>query len=139
MAGLMQGELRGERVKVESSAAVPLDSILKDGVRGSVDVDALAVRSDREVSVMAWNYHDDDVQAREANVRLVISGVPGGRVLLRHYRIDQTHSNAYRVWKEMGSPQSPTPQQYARLVSSGAMYLVHYLVVCAVAEEARGI
>src|SRR5260370_38742634 len=83
MAGLMQGELRGERVKVESSAAVPLDSILKDGVRGGPDVDALAVRSDREVSVMAWNYHDDDVPAREANVRLVNSGPAPGRVLLR--------------------------------------------------------
>jgi xylan 1,4-beta-xylosidase len=124
MAGLMQGELRGERVKVESSAAVPLDSILKDGVRGSADVDALAVRSDREVSVMAWNYHDDDAPAADANVRLVITGIAGGRVLLRHYRIDQAHSNAYRVWNEMGSPQSPTPEQYARLEQAGQLQLL---------------
>jgi xylan 1,4-beta-xylosidase len=32
-----------------------------------------------------------------------------------HYRIDDTHSNAYTVWKTMGSPQNPTPAQFAEL------------------------
>src|SRR5437016_1617104 len=115
MAGLM----RGDRVKVDSAGAVALDNMLKDGVRGNPDLDALAVRSDHDLSVMAWNYHDDDVPSPDANVRLNITGVPTGakHVLLRHYRIDQKHSNAYTVWKEMGSPQSPTPEQYARLES----------------------
>jgi xylan 1,4-beta-xylosidase len=122
MAGLM----RGDRVRVESAAAVPLDSMLRDGVRGSPTLDALAVRSDREVSIMAWNYHDDDVPGTVASLRLSVTGVPAGakRILLRHYRIDQTHSNAYTVWKEMGSPQNPTPEQYARLESAGQLQLL---------------
>jgi xylan 1,4-beta-xylosidase len=122
MAGLM----RGDRVRVESPAAVPLDSMLRDGVRGSPDVDALAARSDREISIMAWNYHDDDVPGPAASVRLGVMGVPAGakRVLLRHYRIDQMHSNAYTVWKELGSPQNPTPEQYARLESAGQLQLL---------------
>jgi xylan 1,4-beta-xylosidase len=120
MAGLM----RGDRVKVESPAAVPLDSMLKDGVRGSPNLDALAVRSDREVSIMTWNYHDDDVPDPMASLRL--RGVPAvaKRILLRHYRIDQAGSNAYAVWKDMGSPQNPTPEQYARLESAGQLQLL---------------
>jgi len=121
MAALM----RGDRVKTESSGRTPLDTILAEGVRGNPDVDALAVRSDRGISVLAWNYHDDDVPAAEANVRLEIAGVPATatRVLVRHYRIDQSHSNAWTVWKAMGSPQHPAPEQYSRLEAAGQLQM----------------
>jgi xylan 1,4-beta-xylosidase len=42
-------------------------------------------------------------------------------VLLRHYRIDDTHSNAYTAWRKMGSPQQPTPEQYAALEAAGQL------------------
>jgi xylan 1,4-beta-xylosidase len=121
MAGLM----RGNRVKSESSGRVPLDAILAEGVRRNPDVDALAVHSDRGISVLSWNYHDDDVPAPEAKVRLEIAGVPGAaaRVLVRHYRIDESHSNAWTAWKAMGSPQHPAPEQYARLAAAGQLQL----------------
>jgi xylan 1,4-beta-xylosidase len=117
--------MRGDRVKTESSGRAPLDTILADGVRGNPDVDALAVRSDRGISVLAWNYHDDDVPAAEAKVRLEIVGVPSTatRVLVRHYRIDETHSNAWTAWKAMRSPQHPTPEQYARLEAAGQLQM----------------
>jgi xylan 1,4-beta-xylosidase len=35
--------------------------------------------------------------------------------LLQHFRIDADHSNAFAAWKRMGSPQQPTPGQYAEL------------------------
>ena len=38
-----------------------------------------------------------------------------GPVLLHHYRIDGDHCNAFEAWKRMGSPQQPTPEQYAEL------------------------
>jgi xylan 1,4-beta-xylosidase len=121
----MTSLMRGNRVKTESSGRTPLDKIIADGVRSNPDVDALAVRSDRGVSVLTWNYHDDDVSAAEANVRLEIAGVPSTdpRVLVRHYRIDETHSNAWTAWKAMGSPQHPTPEQYARLEAAGQLQL----------------
>jgi len=121
MAGLM----RGNRVKSESRGRVPLDAILAEGVRRNPDVDALAVHSDRGISVLSWNYHDDDVPAPEAKVRLEIAGVPGAaaRVLVRHYRIDESHSNAWTAWKAMGSPQHPAPEQYARLAAAGQLQL----------------
>ena len=47
------------------------------------------------------------------------------RVLLEHYRIDDNHSNAYTVWKAMGSPQKPTPEQYAQLQAAGQLELLN--------------
>jgi xylan 1,4-beta-xylosidase len=122
----MAGMMRGDRVKVESSGAVGLDAILKEGVRGKPDIDALAARAEREVSVMTWNYHDNDAPAPDSAARLTISGLPAAaqRVLVKHYRIDRDHSNAYTVWKEMGSPQNPTPEQYARLEAAGQLQLL---------------
>lgn len=121
MAGLMGGD----RVKVVSSGAVGLDAILESGVRGRPDVDALAARSAREVSVLMWNYHDDDVPSPDAPVALAVSGLPDvNRVLVHHYRIDSHHSNSYAVWKEMGSPQSPSPEQYTRLEAAGNLELL---------------
>src|ERR1700691_3711538 len=121
MAGLM----RGDRMKTESSGRVPLDTILAEGVRGKPDVDALAVRSDRGISVLVWNYHDDDVTSPEASVRLEIAGLPAAaaRMRARHYRIDETHSNAWTAWKAMGSPQHSAPEDYARLAAAGQLQL----------------
>ena len=119
----MAGMLAGDRVKVESSAAVDLDKILAAGVRDQADVNALATASDRQIAVLLWNYHDDDLPAASAPVHLEIRGVKG-QVQVQHYRIDKEHSNAYEVWKQMGSPQQPTPEQYAKLESSGQLQLL---------------
>jgi xylan 1,4-beta-xylosidase len=123
MAGLMSGE----RVSTSSTGQVSLDDILSAGVRQAPDVDAFATKADREAAVLVWNYHDDDVAAAGAPVRVTITGIPAGvkRVLLQHYRIDDTHSNSYTVWKEMGSPQTPSPEQYARLKAAGQLQLLN--------------
>ncbi|HMV85301.1 MAG TPA: beta-xylosidase [Blastocatellia bacterium] len=122
MAGLM----RGDRIKTASSGAVELDAILKGGVKGKPDVNAMATRGEREIAVMVWNYHDDDLPAADAPVTLTLSGVPATakRVLVRHYRIDQTHSNSWTEWKKLGSPQNPTPEQYAQLEAAGQLELL---------------
>jgi xylan 1,4-beta-xylosidase len=122
MAGLMSGE----RVAATSTGQVPLDAILASGVRDAPDIDALATKAAHEAAVMVWNYHDDDVPADAAEVKVAITGIPAGtkKVLLEHYRIDDTHSNAYTVWRVMGSPQSPTPEQYERLKEAGQLELL---------------
>ena len=35
--------------------------------------------------------------------------------------IDETHSNAYTVWKAMGSPAHPTAEQTAKLEAVGQL------------------
>ena len=119
----MVGMLKGDRVRVESTGAVALEQILASGVRETPDVNALATAGDREMAILVWNYHDDDLPSAPATVQLAARGVPG-RVLVQHYRIDDEHSNAYTVWKQMGSPQQPTPEQYARLEASGQLQLL---------------
>jgi xylan 1,4-beta-xylosidase len=122
MAGLMSGS----RVMTSSEDQIPLDDILSAGVRQTPDVDAIATRAEHEAAVMLWNYHDDDLPAASAEVQVTIAGIPAGvtKVLLEHYRIDETHSNSYSVWKGMGSPQTPTPEQYARLKEAGQLGLL---------------
>ena len=122
MAGLMQGD----RVAATSSAAVSVDTIQQKGVRQAPDIDALATRAPGQTAVLLWNYHDDDVPATGASVTVTIRGLPGSvdRVLLQHYRIDDRHSNAYTLWKEMGSPQDPTPEQYTRLQAAGQLQML---------------
>ena len=79
-----------------------------------------------EAAVMLWNYHDDDVPAGSATVTVAIEGIPDGakKVLIQHYRIGETHSNSYTAWKKMGSPQSPTAEQYAMLRDAGQLHLL---------------
>jgi xylan 1,4-beta-xylosidase len=120
MAGLM----KGDRVAATSTGAVSLDSILKSSVRQDADIDALATSAPQQASVLLWNYHDEDVAAPGSEIEVSIKGLPAHRVLLQHYRIDNDHSNAYTVWKQMGSPQSPTPEQYAKLQAAGQLQLL---------------
>jgi xylan 1,4-beta-xylosidase len=122
----MAGLLRGGRVPLTSSGAAGLDGILQAGVTGAPDIDGLATRADREMDVMVWNYHDDDQPAPAAPIRLSLDGLPApaGSVLVEHYRIDDSHSNAYTVWQQMGSPQKPTDAQYAQLEAAGQLQLL---------------
>jgi xylan 1,4-beta-xylosidase len=121
----MFGMMRGARVAVRVDEPVTAAVVLEHGVRGArPDVDALASRTDHELAVLVWNYHDDDVPAADAPVVLRLHGLPSGRALLEHYRIDATHSNAYAVWKNMGRPQQVMPADYARLERAGKLELL---------------
>ncbi len=121
----MLGLLGGARVAAESTGAETTDAILSSGVRGRTDVDVLATREGRRAAVMLWNYDDDDLPGPAREVSLNIHSVPTERILIREYRIDESHSNAYTLWKTMGSPQSPTPEQYAKLKEAGGLTLLH--------------
>jgi xylan 1,4-beta-xylosidase len=119
----MAGLLSGDRVAATSSSEVPAEDIAKSGVRAQPDIDAFATRSSHEAAVMLWNYHDEDLPVPASPVTVTISGIPAAvhKVLLEHFRIDDTHSNAYTVWVAMGSPQDPTPEQYAQLKAAGQL------------------
>jgi xylan 1,4-beta-xylosidase len=111
----MLGQMSGDRVQAISSAGLAVEEIRDKGVRGAPDISALAARSPRSATVLVWNYHDDDVAAPAASITLTIDGLPAGRATVAHYRIDETHSNSYSAWQQMGSPHNPTPAQYAEL------------------------
>ena len=117
----MLGRMLGDRVAVESTGALPLDMVRDSGVRDRPDINALASRSERTVSILLWNYHDDDVPAPAADVELLVNGVAERSVEVTHERVDATHSNAYEAWKRMGSPQPPSKSQYKDLERAGRL------------------
>lgn len=119
----MFGRLKGDRLKVESDGAVDTGRLLEAGVGAQPDINAIATRSGRGLEVLIWNYHDDEAAAPDADVRLVIAGLPreATRVEVRHLRVDQQHSNAYTAWKQMGSPQEVSLAQYARLEAASQL------------------
>src|SRR5262249_17963051 len=119
----MLSRMSGQRVATESDAAVPLEVILKDGVRTRPEVAALASLDRNKLCVLIWHYHDDDVTGPAAEVELELKQLPvrSGRATLRHFRIDDTHSNAFKEWQRMGQPQQPTAAQYARLEKAGQL------------------
>jgi xylan 1,4-beta-xylosidase len=117
--------MQGDMASAENNAALPVDTLVNSGA-DKADVNAIAARSDRSTSVMIWNYADEETRGPAAHVSLKISDLPANtnRVLLSHYRIDRDHSNAYTVWKRMGSPQNPTPEQYEQLEAAGQLQLL---------------
>jgi xylan 1,4-beta-xylosidase len=118
----------GLRPAVEGGADAGVEALRRDGVRGRPDVSALACLRGRTLGVLLWHYHDDDLPGPSAAIDLTIDGLPApaasGTVLLQHYRIDRDHSNAFETWKRMGSPQRPTPEQYAELQRSSQLALL---------------
>jgi xylan 1,4-beta-xylosidase len=122
----MAAMMKGRRVGVSSTGNIALDDIIAKGVREGATVDALATTDTRQAAVMLWNYQDAERGGLSAPVTVNIKALPKkvSRVRLSHYRIDDAHSNAYTVWKAMGSPQNPTPAQYAELKSKDGLQLL---------------
>ena len=122
----MFGLLGGERLEATSSGALDTDLVLREGVRRDSDVNVIATRSENAVQVLLWNYHDDDRAAPPALVNLRIRGFPENveHAVVEHFRIDSAHSNSFNAWKDLGSPQRPTPEQYKKLESAGQLQLL---------------
>ncbi|WP_343670980.1 beta-xylosidase [Chitinophaga sp.] len=121
----MMGMMSGNRLAIAGDLAYDAQSIMTNGVRGDkTDVNALASADKTATAILLWNYHDDDITTGEATVELTIQHIPGKTATLYHYRIDREHSNSYEVWKKMGSPATPTPEQYTTLEKSGQLALL---------------
>ncbi len=117
----MAGKMEGDRVAATSAAEPSAETIIAQGVRKEPEIGVLATGKDHRAAVMLWNYHDDEASAPPSTATLAIAGVPAGRVTLSQFRIDDTHSNAYALWQAMGSPQTPEPEQYAKLKKASGL------------------
>ena len=119
----MFARMSGQRLAAESDHAISLDDLMKSGVRDQPDVAALASLDHGQVAVLIWHYHDDDVPGPTAAITLTLEKLPlpNGPAHVQHFRIDATHSNSYEAWKKLGSPEHPTPGQYAALEKAGQL------------------
>jgi xylan 1,4-beta-xylosidase len=119
----MFNRLGGRRLAVQSDGAEPLDDILRQGVRAKPDVASLASLDGNTLCVLVWHYHDDDMPGPDAAVALEVNHIPSaaGPVRLRHFRIDQDHSDAFALWQRMGRPEHPSQKQFAQLHEAGQL------------------
>ena len=120
----MFGMMRGQRILVSSENALKATDIIAKGVRDRRDVHGLASKNANSISVMVWNYHDDDVTGISIPIELTINGINKERVLVHHYRVDQQFSNSFEKWKAIGKPQQVTAEQYQALEQSGQLQLL---------------
>lgn len=122
----MFGMMEGNRVEVrQNNLAYNYLKVRDESVRGkNSDINAIAAKGKNSATVMVWNYHDNnDLNVPDSPVIINLEGIPANKVMLNHYRIDQEFSNSYTVWKKMGSPQNPSPEQIAELVKAGQLKL----------------
>jgi len=120
----MLGQMRGPRVAVTNPTALGVPDILAQAQSQRPDVGALATADAHSASVLLWNYHNDDLPASPTDVALTLRGVAAQRALLRHYRIDQQHSNSYTAWQALGSPQQVNATQRTALEQAGQLALL---------------
>jgi len=141
----MFAKMGGRRLAVESSHGYALEEIMRRDRRrgaepgedaqnarrpdvvGQPDVHALASLDGDTVAVMVWHYHADAVPGADAAVELTLFGLPMNvdQAALRHWGIDDEHSNAFTVWRRMGLPKEPTAAQYEELLEAGRLAPLH--------------
>ena len=120
----MFGLMPTKRLHVENKGAISVDEIMENSIRGDKDdIHALASKDENSMTVLIWNYHDDDVQGESSNIELALKNIPAERVKQLHYRVDSNYSNAYEVWKKMGSPQNVSNDEFKELEKAGQLQL----------------
>jgi xylan 1,4-beta-xylosidase len=122
----MFGLLGDQRIKVSSSRSLPIEQVVSTGVQQQPDIRAIATRHGQQFEIVIWNYHDEDVAVAATPINLTVTGLTESAplALLEHFRVDHNHSNAFTAWKEMGSPQSPSPEQRDQLQRAGQLQLL---------------
>jgi xylan 1,4-beta-xylosidase len=119
----MLGIISGQIVSVQSTDGLSAADIIASGVRGKNDIHAIASKGENSISIMVWNYHDDNVVGASSEVDLVVNSIGNSKVLVHHYRVDDQFSNSFEKWKTMGKPQDVTTEQYKELERAGQLQL----------------
>ena len=114
--------MKGNMLAVNNSNMVLRDQIADSGVHGNISyIDALATLSSHDLYILTWNYHDDETKKGEAVVNIILRNLPAGTISLSTYLVDETHSNAYTLWKQIGSPQQVAANQLKALEKAGQL------------------
>ena len=121
--------LAPKRLAVDAPSMIPIDAIIADSVRGEPDLGVVASIDDARarLTILLWNYHDvAGGYSDRRDVQVTLTGLPGGShgAHTDEYTIDEVSGNAYTAWLAMGSPQSPTAGQIAKLHAAAKMRAV---------------
>ncbi len=133
-------QLGRERVQATSSGMRTTAEILASSVRAAPDIGIVATRTESgALRLLVWNYHDVAAGFDEATpVRLRVDALtaahhPAGATITP---VDETHANAFTLWRSLGEPQSPTPEQIAQLHAAADLKTLPLAPAAASADSA---
>ena len=106
---------------VRSNDELKAEDIITNGVKSKNDINAIASKNGNTISILVWDYNDNDVKENISPVELTINGISKTKVLVHHYRIDDKFSNSFAKWKTMDKPQNVTDEQYKELEKAGQL------------------
>ncbi|MBN2350485.1 MAG: beta-xylosidase [Bacteroidales bacterium] len=118
----MFGMMSGNRVEVTGNP-YSANEVIAKGILGKPDINAIAAKDQNSMTIMVWNYFDDDIPGEISNITLNITGLQDGKLLMHHYRVDQEFSNSYEKWKELGEPQEVSEKQFKQIEQAGQLKL----------------
>ncbi len=122
----MLGMMRGRSLEVTSNRKIEPSTVVKNGLRNEAEISAVAARTENEITILVWNYHDFDESVNPEDVTLTIENLTASdKVLIEHFRLDEDHGNPYRVWLEMGAPKFMTNEQLQLLHDASELPLIH--------------
>ena len=85
------------------------------GEQDGVDGFALLNEDSTQVAVMVYNYYfnlSNTGSADNVTLETTLPFAPNQGITMRHYRIDETHSNPYGVWVRLGKKTSPSTAEW---------------------------
>ena len=124
----MYARMGHQEVRFESTGARDYFEDHESGGRGlGADISGFATLSGgKSLEVLLYNHHDDWDQCGHETVAVTIENLPfeTPHVVLRHYRIDGSHSNAYSEWVRQGKPMYPASGQRAAIKARAGLELL---------------
>jgi xylan 1,4-beta-xylosidase len=124
----MYAKMGEQEVGFESSGTkYPLAYEDHNGFGETPDISGFAtLAGNNQLTVLIYNHHDDWDMADSYEIDIEITNLPfdGQHLKLHHYRIDQTHSNAYPEWLRQDRPMYPAPGQRAAIKAREGLELL---------------
>ncbi|MCA9883559.1 MAG: beta-xylosidase [Anaerolineae bacterium] len=124
----MYGKLGHQGVAFASSRAQdPALYADMNGNRMPSHVSGMAtLRGNNALTILVYNHHDDWDRNNSDQINLSIANLPfeAETLVLRHYRIDGQHSNAYQEWLAQDQPMYPADNQYQAIKQRDGLELL---------------
>jgi xylan 1,4-beta-xylosidase len=124
----MYARMGTQELAFESSGAKdPLSYADLNGSGETPDIAGFATLSGSQgVEVLIYNHHDDWDLHDEWPIELAIDNLPfdSSELVVKHYRIDGAHSNAYAEWLRQDQPTYPAPGQRAAIKAREGLELL---------------
>uniref|UniRef100_A0A8C4Q2R4 Alpha-L-iduronidase n=3 Tax=Eptatretus burgeri TaxID=7764 RepID=A0A8C4Q2R4_EPTBU len=86
------------------------------GVLGSLHQSSGLSTDSSRWALLLYNSNDVQHSAHDCSITVTIRHLPSSQGLLyRTYRLDNNQTNPYQIWRSMGKPRYPTPNQFHRM------------------------